>query len=1000
MCFNKEKNQLIELVKKYDSEKDLYRSSSYNESQLRTDFLDPFFTILGWDIANSKNKRTSEREVIVEEPLKARASENIKKPDYTFRFNAQRKFFVEAKKPSVKIETNPIPAHQVRRYGFTAKLSISVLSNFEYLAIYDCSEIVDITQKTQYARVRLYHYKEYITFFDEIINLLGRESVYSGRFDSEWSDISKKIENSKQTIDDLFFEQINKWRYLLGTDLININHSISTDELNDVVQDYINSIIFLRVCEDRNIEYYESLLNITKPENHKKFKIKLEESDRKYNSGLFKLKYIDQLINSSNSSLWSILKELYFPHNSYSFSVLSSDLLGGIYEKFLGDELVIKNDSLILQPKDYNLNRDIISTPNFIIRRIIDYTVYEYCKNKDDNKIYQSKFSDIACGSGAFLLEVYQQLQDILVDYYIQKDKSKLEQTGLNQYKLRFEDKKNLLLNCIWGVDKDFNAVKACRFGLLLKLLENETDTTIYKKVNILPNLDKNILWGNSLIDFNDELTEKERLKVNPFDLQKYKFDVIVGNPPYLSTEYMHSLYPEEFKVYKSKYFVADKQFDKYYLFIERAFSLLNDNGLLGYIIPSKFMKLSSAKKLRKFISIDNKALCKLISFGSNQLFKSKLTYTSIAIFNKNKDNKVLTYKNIRNYKKWFENSLLEYKEGDDSIFKLPLPETPWYFPNNQDELVLSHLRKNCSPLEKIVGSKSISNGIQTSANSEYIHKSIGEDENYVYFLFNRESFKIEKELTRPYFRTDKDNPLYTFKDVESNSFLIYPYIKKEGKIELLDYTALKSNYPFGFEFLTKIKSNLSNRNVFPPITNNDWYKYGRHQSLENCDASPKIIVGILSKGYKYSIDHEGVFISSGGTAGYSLINIPTNCLYSIYYIQAILSSKYSEWFVSLSGEIFEGGYIARGTKVQKKIPVPNINFNDPNEKLMHDEISSLQKELNQIFSKKEKSNERDKIKYTRIFKYNKEILDKKIKGLYNLNELDDIIPSIEELYR
>ncbi|HDZ6852033.1 TPA: adenine methyltransferase, partial [Mannheimia haemolytica] len=266
------KKQLIELIKKYDSDKEIYSSSSYNESQLRTDFLDPFFGLLGWDITNSKNKLTSEREVIVEEPLKEKVSENVKKPDYTFRFNSQRKFFVEAKKPSVKIKTDPLPAHQVRRYGFTAKLSISVLSNFEYLAIYDCSEIVDVQQDALYARVRLYHYTEYVKFFDEIMNLLGRESVYSGHFDNEWREISQKIENSKQTVDELFFEQINKWRHVLGSELLKINPCISNNELNDAVQDYINSIIFLRVCEDRSIECYESLLDVTKLEKHKKFK--------------------------------------------------------------------------------------------------------------------------------------------------------------------------------------------------------------------------------------------------------------------------------------------------------------------------------------------------------------------------------------------------------------------------------------------------------------------------------------------------------------------------------------------------------------------------------------------------------------------------------------------------------------------------------------------------------------------------------------------------------
>ncbi|WP_414843484.1 type I restriction endonuclease, partial [Actinobacillus equuli] len=487
MCLNEAKQQLVALVKKYDAEKEFYSLSSYNEAQLRTDFLDPFFSILGWDIGNSKNKRTSEREVIVEESLRARASVNIKKPDYTFRLNSQRKFFVEAKKPNVQIKTDSSSAHQVRRYGFTAKLNISVLSNFEYLAIYDCSEKVDTKQDASYARVRLYNYKEYIDKFDEIIKLLGKESVYSGSFDEEWVDISEKIDTSKQTVDNVFFEQIKRWRYLLGENLIKANPNIPNFELNDVIQDYINSIIFLRVCEDRNIECYESLLDVTKDDQHKKFKSNLEKADKKYNSGLFKLKYIDQLINSPDSNLWIILKELYYPYNSYSFSVLSSDLLGSIYEQFLGEELILEDNQLILRPKDYNLNRDIISTPNFIIRRILDYTVSEYCKDKDDIKIYQGKFSDIACGSGAFLLEVYQRLQDILVDYYVKNDKNKLQKTGVNQYKLYFEDKKTLLLSCIWGIDKDFNAVKACRFGLLLKLLEQESDLTIQSENSILP---------------------------------------------------------------------------------------------------------------------------------------------------------------------------------------------------------------------------------------------------------------------------------------------------------------------------------------------------------------------------------------------------------------------------------------------------------------------------------------------------------------------------------
>jgi predicted type IV restriction endonuclease len=126
-----------QLVEKYHSNRSNYINPKYNETLLRSDFLDPFFELFGWDIKNNAGKPTNEREVILEEALKANISENAKKPDYSFRLFSERKFFLEAKKPCVGIEANNDAAKQIRRYGFTAKLKISVLSNFEFLIIYD-----------------------------------------------------------------------------------------------------------------------------------------------------------------------------------------------------------------------------------------------------------------------------------------------------------------------------------------------------------------------------------------------------------------------------------------------------------------------------------------------------------------------------------------------------------------------------------------------------------------------------------------------------------------------------------------------------------------------------------------------------------------------------------------------------------------------------------------------------------------------------------------------
>ena len=152
------KKQLQILVDKFNRDKDFYLSNKYNETQLRTDFLDEFFSLLGWDIANKKASTTHEREVLVEEGLKASSNENTKKPDYTFRLYSERKFFLEAKKPNVDITVQNEPSKQIRRYGFTAKLKISVLSNFVDTIIYDCSKPVHQSDAVHHSRIKTYHY--------------------------------------------------------------------------------------------------------------------------------------------------------------------------------------------------------------------------------------------------------------------------------------------------------------------------------------------------------------------------------------------------------------------------------------------------------------------------------------------------------------------------------------------------------------------------------------------------------------------------------------------------------------------------------------------------------------------------------------------------------------------------------------------------------------------------------------------------------------------------
>jgi hypothetical protein len=988
-----------QLIDKYTADRDYYLTSKYNETLLRSDFLDPFFELLGWDIKNSAGKPTNEREVILEEALKANASEHSKKPDYTFRLFSERKFFLEAKKPCVSIESNNDTAKQVRRYGFTAKLKISVLSNFEYLIIYDTSVKVDKDDIFSKALVKKYHYTEYESKFEEIRQLLGKESVYSGVFETEWKEIEVKI--NQYSIDNLFLNQINEWRKALGAEIYKYDPKIDEQQLNDVVQSYINRIIFLRVCEDRNLEDYQTLLKFANANDFKALIKKFEDADKRYNSGLFDQLLKDKIVENVSSVFWIIIKQLYYPESPYSFSVFSSDVLGSIYEIFLSEKLSVQSGSVVLVKKPENIDRDIITTPTFIISDILRNTVLKKCEGKTEKEILNLQFADISCGSGAFLLELFQLLNDILIDYYLKKDKSKLIQTNINTYKLPFEIKRQILLNCIYGVDKDFNAVEATKFGLLLKLLEDEDTNSTSKTKPVLPDLSENIFFGNSLLNPKQVTEKKDQVIINPFDFSKLRFDVIVGNPPYMKSEDMKNITPLELPLYKTNYDSAYKQFDKYFLFLEQGINLLADDGILGYIVPSKFTKVGAGLKLRELLAA-KEYLHSIVSFGANQVFADKTTYTCLLILSM-KTQKTFTYAEVKNLKSWKvrEPEAVKYaskntNELDGEVWVLVPPELT----NVYNKIVSQSIK-----LGDLVGNDNIFNGIQTSANDVYIFTPSKEDNKYFFFSKKGIEYKIEKEITKPYFQTSSgEDNLYTYRTFKPNARVIYPYSTTKTGVDIIPLSTIQKKYPLAYDYLQKHKALLNNpkRDIKPdPKTKEEWHRYGRHQSLDSCGLPLKIIVGVLSVGDKYAIDVYGTLISSGGTAGYCVVAIPTISDYSIYYIQAILNSKYLEWFSALYGEVFRGGYIARGTKVLKNLPIRKIDFSDTNQKSLHDKIVETQKGLINIYDQID-ANSGNKRALTPLkgqFEREKLKLDTLLAELYNLGDDDSLIPLIKELY-
>jgi type I restriction-modification system DNA methylase subunit len=526
--------KISELVERFDEQIISYKKADYNETLTRRDFIDPFFKTLGWDIDNEEGYAEAYREVIHEDKIKV--GKATKAPDYSFRLvGGKRLFFVEAKKPSVVIKDDILPAYQVRRYGWSAKLAISIITDFEEFAIYDCTKKPNTTDKASVARVKYITYKDYLKEFDFIWDTFSKERVLKGNFDKYIQGTANK--KGTATVDKEFLLSLDSWRTYLATSISWNNKNLNEDEINFAVQQTIDRIIFLRIAEDRGVEPYGNLKVALKHGDYYQnlFAI-FKEADDKYNSGLFNFKK-DQISNNlkvDNKVIKTIITELYYPDSPYEFSVLAVEILGSAYEQFLGKVIRITpaHHAKIEEKPEVRKAGGVYYTPQYIVEYIVKNTVGKLIEGKTPGEISQIKIVDPACGSGSFLIGAYQYLLDFHKDYYSNSGKPSKGKKGdvlTPEGNLTTAEKKRILLNNIYGVDIDVNAVEVTKLSLLLKCMEGETDASIDHQLKmfherVLPTLDNNIKDGNSLVDtdfYDNQLDFGDERKIKPFSWQK-----------------------------------------------------------------------------------------------------------------------------------------------------------------------------------------------------------------------------------------------------------------------------------------------------------------------------------------------------------------------------------------------------------------------------------------------------------------------------------------------
>lgn len=419
--------KIAELINIFKESSAVFTHPDYNETRLRTDFINPFFKELGWAVDFDQSEIDRDREVILEDSVQIHATK--KRMDYTFRMGSGILFVVETKKPWVKIENNAEAAHQIRTYVYNANASLGILTDFQEFYVYKRVK-PSPDASVDYGLVEHFTYDQYPEKWDWIEKTFGRQNAFSEIEKYIASTLGKK---KLISVDDDILSEIERWREILARNIAlrNRDQKLNVDELNAVVQRTIDRILFFRICEDRGIEPDKTLYHLIESDHiFDKLRELFRDADTKYNSGLFHFReeadwaeapdILSEQVVLDDKILKEIIRDLYEPRSCYRWDIISPAILGQVYERFLGKVIRLTDGGLakIEFKPEVKKAGGVFYTPQYIVEYIVKHTVGELVKDKTPREVAKLRILDPACGSGSFLIGAYQYLLDWHLAWY------------------------------------------------------------------------------------------------------------------------------------------------------------------------------------------------------------------------------------------------------------------------------------------------------------------------------------------------------------------------------------------------------------------------------------------------------------------------------------------------------------------------------------------------------------------------------------------------------
>lgn len=615
------KAAIQKLIAKYEAVKASGKLGKYTEEETKRGFIEPLFAALGWDFLERS-------EVTLEEQISG------DRVDYGFYRNGRIKFYLEAKPLKADLHKE-IYAHQAIKYSWNKGVTWAVLSDFESLIVFNAMSAEKTLGGKRFFEIP---YSEYISRFDQLW-LLSKAAFEADLLDAEARKVGKKLQ--KVSVTDQLSKDLNECRQQLTHSFRISNEKVDEHLIDEGVQKLLNRLIFIRVAEDRKVEpptliplIHQWEAGGRKGTPFAAMVEKFRELDKVYNSSVFE-EHAFEKWDELDGATQKVIDILYGKKGyvEYDFSAIPADVLGAVYENYLGYKLQQSEKKKNLFGADLELSKDsrkrkeqgIYYTPTFIVDYIVKNAlgpVLDRCTSVGD--LQKIKVLDPACGSGSFLIRAMDEIA------------KKYEEFGA---KIDANIKIQILTRNIYGVDLDEQAVEIARLNLLLNTFDAQTK---------LPTLDSNIKNGNSLISGTDEELEKYFGKnfrdKKPFNwhdefpevFSQGGFDCIIGNPPYVFARGQN--FDKAEKKYYYSQFKQQYQINTFSLFIEQGIKLLKNDGHFGYIIPNNWLTINSFSYLREYL-LKNFADLKIIN-AVESVFKASVD-TCLLLFSKSKPTNV-----------------------------------------------------------------------------------------------------------------------------------------------------------------------------------------------------------------------------------------------------------------------------------------------------------------------------------------------------------------------